>query len=227
MSQNMSPSEKGITPGQAGKLADLMISALRKSNLRSDTTQVAIELWGAEIAAHCLEVIDKYQYLIDNGFEERGVKVNRHQTPEELIAKIGLPTWPPTENDPEVTAWLANMPCGEGGKKDVKFFPVYEMVDAKGLAKLFEYHNMKPDPYAVAACMERLSPEYSPVVAPWQDANGTWFYIGFGWHHLGNGESHLKTGYYTGWFGADDEDMYTGIKTTDNDLGLIVGGVPK
>jgi hypothetical protein len=174
---------KSITPGQVGKVQELIGAALRKSDLQSEPAQQVLEGQGVQVINEMVAVFRKFVEAVSSMIVRR-VVANRTRSPQEAITATGRNMY---LND----AVVATMPQGDGNEVDVVSFfkPDASAYDKNGnisddeVAKQFELRGLKPaDPYALAAVNE-ADPVFAddhPNCTHWKDENGNWCYAAFG-----------------------------------------------
>ena len=173
MAHAVSPPETTITAGQAGKFADVQIAALRKSGLPSKETQQVLENQGATLADEFVASVRIRVEAISQIIVRR-VKVDRGRTPKQVVDATGRVQY--VDQDA-----LASMPRGEGEEVDMHFFPAKRRISDDELAKLYDHHGFKPDPYAQAE-VNRVDPAFAddhPNGTHWKDADDKWCYAAF------------------------------------------------
>lgn len=178
MKNMSSPADREeITNGQINKLGELIKSSLRKSGFKKTPLQQVIKKRGKILVQDLLAVISRHVEEVSK-LISRIVKVKRERSPQQVIDATGRKQY----IDKEV---VASMPKGEGKKVEVTFFQVGSFISPDDLAKKFDEHGLKPDPYAQSAVNE-ADPSFAdthPNGTQWQDANGKWCYIAFArWH---------------------------------------------
>ena len=162
MGKTMSPSVS-ITPGQIGKIQEILGAALRKSGLQSEPTQQVVEHQGDALVAEMVAVVRKRVEAI-SGMIVRRVIVNRARTPQEVIDATGRAQF----IDKNV---LATMPQGEGEEVDVYFVPTKRFVLVNEVPAFLAQYGLVPDPRAQAAVNE-ADPAFAdehPNGSPWGD----------------------------------------------------------
>ena len=199
MEKSMIPSENSMTYPQTDKGGDVFRSVLRKhrTEFPSDAAQKALGVEG--LAKELLAVFRKYVELFSNPITRR-VRVNRNQTPEEVLAATGRVQY--INKDVVET-----MPKGEGEKTEVVFLKPGGQMSEDGLEKWFDERGFKLiDPYSLAA-VNKADPAFAdkhPNGTQWKDADGKWCYIAFG---RGDGERCVSVyrsdfGWRDGWWFA-------------------------
>lgn len=163
-----------ITPGQIGKIQELLAARLRKSGLPRDPTQQVIETQGDAIADEMLAAVRRRVEAVSDLIVRRA-KVNRTRAPQAALDATGRKQY----TDPTV---VNAMPRGEGDEVEVYFFNVGRYVSDDEVEKEFDLREFKPaDPYALAAVNEAdpaFADEY-PNATHWKDADGKWRYAAF------------------------------------------------
>ena len=175
MTQVVSPSAtNSITPGQIGKIQELLGAALRKSGLQSEPTQLVIEQQGDALVAEMVATVRKRVEAVSSMIV-RHAKANRNRTPQQVLDATGRKQY----TDSKV---VKAMPKGEGDETDVHFFKLGRYVSDADLEKEYELRGLKPaDPYSLAAVNEAdpaFADEY-PNGTHWKDASGNWCYAAF------------------------------------------------
>ena len=174
MTKVVSPSASSITPGQVGKLQELLGAALRKSGLQSEPTQQVLERDGGALADEFVASVRKRVEAVSNLITRR-VKVDRTRTPQEAIVATSRAQY----LDKKV---VATMPRGEGSEAEVFFFNLGRYVSDDDLEKGYELRGLKPaDLYSVAAVNEvdpTFADEY-PNGTHWKDDKGKWCFAAF------------------------------------------------
>lgn len=166
---------KSITPGQVGKVQELIGAALRKSDLQSEPSQQVLENQGTQVINEMVAVFRKYVEAISSMIL-RHIVVNRTRSPQEAINATG-------RNKYLTDDVVASMPQGNGNEADVFFFKLGRDISDADLEKEYEMRGLKPaDPYALAAANE-ADPAFAddhPNCTHWKDENGNWCYSAFG-----------------------------------------------
>lgn len=192
--KTMTPSDECITNGEVAKIQDLLGAALRKSGLKSEPTQQAIEKNGKQIALECVAVVRKYAEMFCNLFV-RIVKVLRNRTPEQVLDATGRKQY----TDKSV---VAHMPKGNGEEVEVVFFNLGHSINDTDLDAEYENRGLKPaDAYSLSAVNEE-DPAFAdtkPNCTHWKDADGNWCYMAFGQWHDGVRNVHVGRSYYDDW----------------------------
>ena len=181
MAHTMTPSEKTITKGQAGKFVDVLVDALVKSALPSEPTQEVLETQGAVLADECVALVRRRVEAL-TGMTARRVKVNRARSNTEAIAATGRKQY--------VTKDVVDgMPAGEGEdvtlyyfKPDSSCYDRHGLISCAKVAEQYERHGLKPDPKAQAADNESdpAFADETPNTCQWQDADGNYCCAAFG-----------------------------------------------
>ena len=177
MTKTVTPSEQGMTAGQIGKIQEVLSAGLRKSDLRSEPTQVVLETQGEALVDELVAVIRKRIELVSDTIIRR-VKVDRTKTPQEMLDATGRRQY----TDKGV---VANMPGrGESLEEvEVVFFKLGQWVSDEDLEKEYELRGLKPcDPYALAAVNE-VDPVFAdghPNGTHLKDENDHWCFVTFG-----------------------------------------------
>ncbi|MCX6787897.1 MAG: hypothetical protein NT108_01890, partial [Candidatus Kaiserbacteria bacterium] len=146
MGKTMSPSVNSITPGQIGKIQEILGAALRKSGLQSEPTQQVVEHQGDALVSEMVAVVRKRVEAI-SGMIVRHVIVNRTRTPQEAIDATGCTQY----IDKNV---LATMPQGKGDEVDVHFVPTKRFIPVNEVPAFLAQYGLVPDPRAQAAVNE-------------------------------------------------------------------------
>jgi hypothetical protein len=174
MARAVSPSENGITKGQAGKFADLIVAGFVKSGLPSAETQQVLERQGAALIAQFIALV---QEKVDQASKiiRRTVPVDRSCSSQDAIADTGR-----RQNVAQNV--LATMPQGEGETVTIEFIPLNKwMSDDEVDTRLAESGLVPADPFALLA-FNAAEPDFAssrPCFTHWQDANGAWCYAAF------------------------------------------------
>lgn len=169
MAQTVSPSNEAITKGQAGKFADLLVAALVKSGLPSDSTQLVLEQYGATLATKFIKSVrDQVDGM--SKIVRRTILVDRSLPPKDAISATGRKQYVTAEV-------LAVMPKGEGDTVVIEFIPLEKWMDDEAVdAKLAEHGLVAVDPYALAA-LNAVESDFAterPCFTHWKDASGKW-----------------------------------------------------
>ena len=180
MTKVVTPSPKFITDGQIGKFQELLGARLRKSGLESGPVQRVLQSQGDAVVEDMLAAIRKRVEGVSNLIVRR-VAVDRTRTPQEVLDATGRKQYVDRK-------MVDSMPRGKGEETDVYFFkPRPEAYSSGGLISddrleaEFEFHGLKPDPYAQAAVNE-ADPVFAdghPNGTHWKNADGKWYYVAF------------------------------------------------
>jgi hypothetical protein len=169
MAHAVSPSEKSITKGQAGKFADLLVAALVKSDLPSIETQQVLEQQSANLAAQFIALVRGEVDAVSE-FIYRTVHVDRTLSPEAAVAATRRIQYVNTNV-------VASMPAGVGDTVNIIWVPFKKGASNKEVVKkLAEYEMILADPFALLA-HNALEPDFAvkqPNLTLWQDADGNW-----------------------------------------------------
>lgn len=173
MTKVVTPSS--ITPGQIGKIQELLAADLRKSEgLPSEFVQQIIETQGDSLVAELVSAICRRVEAVSN-LVVRRVKVDRSRTPQQILDATGRRQY----TDPGV---VKAMPRGEGEEAEVHFFRLGRYVSDDDLVQEFDLRGLKPtDPYSLAVVNE-ADPVFAdnyPNDTHWKDSKGNWCYIAF------------------------------------------------
>lgn len=187
MSKIMSPSEiKPITPGQAGKFYDVLVSALCKSGLPSEPTQQILESQGAALADEFVVSVCKRVDAISDMIVRR-VKVHRSRSQQYMLDATDRKQY----TDRKVVNAMPKDGCDEDDvfffKPDKSAYDKNGLISDDNLAKEYELRGLKPDPYAQAAVNE-ADPAFAddhPNGTHWKDKDGNWCYAAFLRWHVG------------------------------------------
>lgn len=196
MTDVMTPSNKSITKGQAGKFCDVFADALVKSGLPSEPTQQVLEDQGVSLANECVALVRKRVEVI-TGMIIRRLKVDRRRTSKQVLDAT-------TRKQYVTDSVVAKMP-GKGDGVDeveVHFFKLDRFVSDDDLEKEYELRGLKPaDPYSQAAVNE-ADPAFAddhPNGTHWKDADGKWCLATFDRWYDGRGVVVVRSG--GGWSG--------------------------
>ncbi|MDO8471233.1 MAG: hypothetical protein Q7S49_01350 [bacterium] len=180
MTKIMTPSENTITPGQIGKIQEILGAALRKSGLQSEPVQQVIETKGDSLVVELVAVVCKYVEMVSNMIV-RYVKVDRTRTPQAVLDATGRKQY----IDRNV---VKAMPKGDGVEADVHFFKprpeAYKngVISDDDLEAEYEFYGFKSaDPYSLAAVNE-ADPAFAdnhPNGTHWKNADGKWCFAAF------------------------------------------------
>jgi hypothetical protein len=174
MTQVVSPSDKPITEGQAGKFYELFTTRLRKSEIGCIVAQRVLEEDGAALAEEMFMLIRK-RVDARQGMIVRRVKPNRARSPQEMLDATNRRQY--TDK-----AVVKAMPKGEGDEVDVVFFKVGRYISDTDLDAEYELRGLKPaDPYSQAAVNE-ADPAFAdehPNGTHWKDKAGNWCFATF------------------------------------------------
>ena|SRR3989344_1665272 len=190
---------KGITAGQIGKIYDVLVAALQKSNLPSKETQQVLEIQGGALADEFVVMLRKRVDAISDMII-RHVTVNRSRTPEQALDATKRTTY-------LNASVVATMPQGSGDEVEVFFFKLGRYVSDADLDKEYELRGLKPaDPYTLAAVND-ADPAFAddhPNGTHWKDENGSWYYAAFhSWHDERHVDVlHNDYGWDDGWWFA-------------------------
>lgn len=201
MSEIISPSvgkeDKGITPGQIGKIQELYGAGLRKAGLQSKAIQFVLENQGAELVDALVAVVRGFVKVVSNMIS-RFAKVDRSLSPEQVIDA--------TKRNKYVSDEVVKtIPLGTGEKVYVHFFKLGQsVISDDDLEKEYEKRGLVPDPRAQAA-VNAEDPAFAdskPNGTHWKDANGNWCFLAFfkpdGKRRVG--VDHNRNGWYDDWW---------------------------
>lgn len=143
MARAVSPSnEKSVTKGQAGKFSDLLVSALVKSALPSEPTQIVLEQQGQEIVTQFVAMV-RERVEFQTGLVVRTVKVNRTRSGADAVKATGRTVY---AND----AVVASMQHGNDDEVEIVFFPIKRTSSNKEVLARYEASGLMPvDPFAL------------------------------------------------------------------------------
>lgn len=171
MTKVVTPSS--ITPGQIGKIQELLAAGLRKSGLPNESVQRVIETQGDALVVELVSAIHRRVEAVSN-LVVRRVKVDRNRTPQQMLDATDRRQY----TDSEV---VEAMPRGEGEEAEVHFFKLDRYVSDDELDQEFNLRGLKPaDPYSLAAVNEE-DPAFAddrPNGTHWK-SRGKWCYIAF------------------------------------------------
>lgn len=172
--ESMSPSET-ITPGQIGKIQELLGAGLRKAGLQKDPTQLMIKIQGASLVEELVAVVCKRVKAASNIIVRRA-KVNRGLSPLEVLRSLNC------GRSYSLSA-VNSMPRGKGKETEIFFFQVGRRVNNEGsLEKEYSLRGLVPaDPYSLAA-VNGDDPTFRadhPNCTHWKDSAGDWCYMSF------------------------------------------------
>lgn len=174
MTQVMTPSKNPITPGQIGKIQELLGARLRKSGFPSEPVQQVLALQGDALAEEMLAAIRaRVEAICD--MIVRHVKVNRTRARQEALKATGRTLYV----DDTV---VKTMPKGEGDDTEVHFFKLGRWISDDGLDGEYAKRGLKAaDPYSQSAVNE-ADPGFAdthPNGTHWKDASGKWCFAAF------------------------------------------------
>lgn len=172
MTKIVTPSS--ITPGQIGKIQELLAAGLRKSGLPRESVQQIIETQGDSLVAELVSEICRRVEAVSN-LVVRRVKVDRSRTPQQILDATGRRQY----TDPGV---VKAMPRGKGEEVEIHFFKLDRYISDNDLEQEFDLRGLKPaDPYSLAAVNEvdSVFADDHPNATHWKDFSGKWCYIAF------------------------------------------------
>ena len=171
MTEVVTPSDKSITKGQAGKFCDVFADALVKSGLPSEPIQQVLASQGSTLADEFVALVRKRVEAMSSIIVRR-VKVDRTRTPQAMLDATG-------RNKYVTDSVVKAMPKGDGDgdEVDVHFFKLDRYVSDADLDKEYELRGLIPaDPYSQGAVNE-ADPAFADDHSNgthWKDAQGKW-----------------------------------------------------
>ena len=148
MSENMTPSENRITPGQIAKINEVLGAALRKSDFEIEHVQIVLTAPGNDLANELLAVVRRRVRLISNMIV-RHVHVERDRSPQEMLDLTQRKQWIDRQE------YVDHMPHGFSDEVMLCYFQLerwehrsVNYVNSQDLKKAYERRNLTVDPYA-------------------------------------------------------------------------------
>lgn len=172
--EDMTLSKEPITDGQIGKLNQNVTARLlkHKAELPSDIFQ---QVLGDDTLLDEIYTSIRKRVEAISGLIVRIVKVNRNQSPKEMLKATGRVEY----TDDSV---VKTMPKGEGEETEVFFFKVGRQINDNDLDKEYELRGLKPaDPYSQAK-VNQDDPAFAdthPNGTHWKDKDGKWCFCTF------------------------------------------------
>ena len=172
MAKTMSPS-KPITDGQIDKAAEVYRAMLAKHRNELDSKAVQEVLIRDDYVNEQVGVLRRHAEAASD-IVWREVEVDRKMKPQAVIDATGREKYANPES-------VECMPRGKGKKVRMGFFKLSRFASDDEVAREYELHGLKPDPYAQAK-VNQVDPAFAdsrPNGCHWKDARGRWHYAAF------------------------------------------------
>lgn len=175
--QGVTPSQKAMTAGQIDKAVQNYRVLLEKHAHEFESNAIQTVFGDPEFAAEQYSVLRK-RVEVTSSMITKTVKVNRNQTPKEVLNATGRTQY---VNDSVVQ----EMPRGEGEEVNVVFFKVGRQISDDDLEKEYELRGLVPaDTYSQSKVNEDYPgfADTHPNGTHWKNKKGQWCCSSFdGW----------------------------------------------